>query len=59
MRDSALQKKLRSNREAALSSLEQVINKFSLQQDDTEEEERRKRLEKKVRTRGEEEHGKG
>ncbi|XP_053540166.1 death domain-associated protein 6 isoform X2 [Ictalurus punctatus] len=44
--DSLLSQKLRSNRERALSSLEEVINKFANKQDDTEEEERRKRLEK-------------
>ncbi|GAA6077281.1 death domain-associated protein 6, partial [Tachysurus ichikawai] len=39
-----LAQKLRSNREEALSSLEEVINKYAHIQDDTEEEERRKRL---------------
>ncbi|XP_061109396.1 death domain-associated protein 6 isoform X3 [Conger conger] len=44
--DSALARKLRSNREVALNSLEEVIGKYALKQDDTEEEERRKRLER-------------
>ncbi|KAF4080362.1 hypothetical protein AMELA_G00169560 [Ameiurus melas] len=44
--DPLLSQKLRSNRERALSSLEEVINKFANKQDDTEEEERKKRLEK-------------
>lgn len=53
LQDTGLLKKLRTNREVAMSSLEQVISKYALQQDDTEEEERRKRLEKKeVRGRG-------
>ncbi|KAB5517976.1 hypothetical protein PHYPO_G00173770 [Pangasianodon hypophthalmus] len=42
--DPMLTQKLRSNRELALSSLEEVINKYAGKQDDTEEEERRKRL---------------
>ncbi|XP_067111302.1 death domain-associated protein 6 [Osmerus mordax] len=57
MRDSTLKNKLRSNREAALSSLEQVINKYALQQDDTEEEERKKRLEKKAQKANEKKDG--
>lgn len=44
--DPLLAQKLRANREVALSSLEEVINKYANKQDDTEEEERRKRLEK-------------
>lgn len=44
--DSSLERKLRSNREVALGSLEEVINKYALKQDDAEEEDRRKRLEK-------------
>ncbi|XP_045078176.1 death domain-associated protein 6-like [Coregonus clupeaformis] len=44
--DPTLARKLRSNREVALSSLEQVISKYALKQDDTEEVERRKRLER-------------
>ncbi|KAG5843031.1 hypothetical protein ANANG_G00184180 [Anguilla anguilla] len=44
--DPALARKLRSNRELALTSLDQVINKYAMKQDDTEEEERKKRLER-------------
>eukprot|EP00063_Salmo_salar_P022393 XP_013997228.1 PREDICTED: death domain-associated protein 6-like [Salmo salar] len=44
--DPTLARKLRSNREVALSSLEQVISKYALKQDDTEEEERSKRIER-------------
>ncbi|XP_010899741.5 death domain-associated protein 6 [Esox lucius] len=44
--DPTLARKLRANREVALSSLDQVIAKYALKQDDTEEEERRKRLER-------------
>eukprot|EP00063_Salmo_salar_P057987 XP_014032822.1 PREDICTED: death domain-associated protein 6-like isoform X2 [Salmo salar] len=44
--DPTLARKLRSNREVALSSLEQVISKYALKQDDTEEEERTKRIER-------------
>ncbi|KAJ8379225.1 hypothetical protein SKAU_G00000030 [Synaphobranchus kaupii] len=44
--DSALSRKLRSNRELALTSLDEVISKYSLKQDDTEDEERKKRLER-------------
>uniref|UniRef100_A0A8D3B4V0 Death domain-associated protein 6 n=1 Tax=Scophthalmus maximus TaxID=52904 RepID=A0A8D3B4V0_SCOMX len=39
--DPSLQRKLRSNREVALSRLEEVITKFSVKQEDTEEKERR------------------
>ena len=39
-------RKLRSNREVALTHLEEVITKYAVQQDDTEEQERRKRLDK-------------
>lgn len=46
MSDSSLQQKLRSNREMALSRLEEVITKYAVKQEDTEEEERRKRQEK-------------
>uniref|UniRef100_A0A8D3B4V9 Death domain-associated protein 6 n=1 Tax=Scophthalmus maximus TaxID=52904 RepID=A0A8D3B4V9_SCOMX len=55
--DPSLQRKLRSNREVALSRLEEVITKFSVKQEDTEEKERSRRLEKEVTTafRGEEE----
>ncbi|KAG7325704.1 hypothetical protein KOW79_010629 [Hemibagrus wyckioides] len=42
--DPMLAQKLRSNRELALSSIEEVINKYANIQDDAEEEERRKRL---------------
>ncbi|KAK3508261.1 hypothetical protein QTP70_017650 [Hemibagrus guttatus] len=42
--DPMLAQKLRSNRELALSSIEEVISKYASIQDDTEEEERRKRL---------------
>ncbi|XP_060948273.1 death domain-associated protein 6 [Limanda limanda] len=42
----SLQKKLRSNREVALSSLEEVISKFAIKQVDKEEQERNKRQEK-------------
>ena len=44
----SLLKQLRSNREVALSSLEEVITKFSVKQDDIEEQERNKRQEKEV-----------
>ncbi|XP_071392550.1 death domain-associated protein 6 [Centroberyx affinis] len=44
--DTTLLRKLRTNRETALSSLEQVITKYAVKQDDTEEQERTKRLEK-------------
>ncbi|KAM4630182.1 death domain-associated protein 6 [Polymixia lowei] len=44
--DPSLLRKLRSNREVALSSLEQVITKYAVKQDDTAEQERSKRLEK-------------
>ncbi|XP_007253140.3 death domain-associated protein 6 isoform X1 [Astyanax mexicanus] len=42
----SLSQKLRSNREVALTSLEEVINKYAYKQDDTEEKERQKRQEK-------------
>lgn len=42
--DPMLAQKLRSNRELALSSIEEVISKYANIQDDAEEEERRKRL---------------
>nr|XP_019965811.1 PREDICTED: death domain-associated protein 6 [Paralichthys olivaceus] len=42
----SLQRKLRSNREVALSSLEEVISKYAIRQDDTEEQERNRRQEK-------------
>ncbi|XP_042561344.1 death domain-associated protein 6 isoform X2 [Clupea harengus] len=41
--DSGLARKLRTNREVAISSLEEVITKFAMKQGDTEEEERKKR----------------
>ncbi len=44
--DPSLLRKLRSNREVALSHLEEVITKYALKQEDTEEQERIKRLEK-------------
>lgn len=44
--DQQLFQRLRSNREMALSSMEEVITKHANIQDDMEEEERRKRLEK-------------
>ncbi|XP_067335650.1 death domain-associated protein 6 isoform X1 [Channa argus] len=44
--DPSLQKKLRSNRKVALSSLEAVITKYAKKQEDAEEQERSKRLEK-------------
>ncbi|KAG7457603.1 hypothetical protein MATL_G00228830 [Megalops atlanticus] len=44
--DPALARKLRSNREVALSNLDEVITKYALKQDDTEEKERRKRQER-------------
>ncbi|XP_023133723.2 death domain-associated protein 6 [Amphiprion ocellaris] len=42
----SLQQKLRSNRQVALSRLEEVITKYAVKQDDAEEQERSKRLEK-------------
>ncbi|CAN9504252.1 unnamed protein product [Ophioblennius macclurei] len=42
----SLMHKLRSNREVAISRLEEVITKFAVQQEDTEEQERSKRQEK-------------
>ncbi|XP_071357301.1 death domain-associated protein 6 [Trachinotus anak] len=44
--DTSLQRKLRANREVALSRLEEVITKYAVKQEDTEEQERSKRLEK-------------
>ncbi|KAK2830757.1 hypothetical protein Q5P01_018688 [Channa striata] len=44
--DPSLEKKLQSNREVALSRLEEVITKYAKKQDDLEEQERSKRLEK-------------
>lgn len=44
--DPALLRKLRSNREVALSRLEEVVTKYAVQQEDTEELDRQKRLEK-------------
>lgn len=45
--DSSLLRKLRSNREVAVSRLEDVISKYAVRQEDTEELERKKRQEKK------------
>lgn len=42
----SLMHKLRSNREVAMSRLEEVINKFAVKQEDTEEQERCKRQER-------------
>ena len=44
--DPSLQRRLRSNREVALSRLEEVITKYAVKQEDTEEQERNKRLKK-------------
>ncbi|XP_023250645.1 death domain-associated protein 6 [Seriola lalandi dorsalis] len=44
--DPSLQRKLRTNREVALTRLEEVITKYAVKQEDTEEQERSKRLEK-------------
>ncbi|XP_054462461.1 death domain-associated protein 6 [Anoplopoma fimbria] len=44
--DPSLLRKLRTNREVALSRLEEVITKYAIKQEDTEEQERAKRLEK-------------
>ncbi|XP_008301227.1 death domain-associated protein 6 isoform X2 [Stegastes partitus] len=44
--DSSLHQRLRSNRELALSRLEEVITKYAVKQEDVEEQERSKRLEK-------------
>ncbi|XP_035536979.1 death domain-associated protein 6 [Morone saxatilis] len=44
--DPSLLKRLRSNREVALSRLEEVITKYAVKQEDTEEQERTKRLKK-------------
>ncbi|XP_041867974.1 death domain-associated protein 6 isoform X2 [Melanotaenia boesemani] len=46
LNDTNLLQKLRSNREQALSRLEEVITKYANKQEDTEEQERCKRLEK-------------
>ncbi|KAM3595931.1 uncharacterized protein V6R79_005583 [Siganus canaliculatus] len=46
LQDSSLMRKLRSNREVAVSRLEEVITKYAVKQEDTEELERAKRLEK-------------
>uniref|UniRef100_H3CIB9 Death domain-associated protein 6 n=1 Tax=Tetraodon nigroviridis TaxID=99883 RepID=H3CIB9_TETNG len=48
--DASLLRKLRSNREVAVSRLEEVISKYANKQEDTEELERRKRQEKKRRS---------
>lgn len=45
--DSSLLRKLRTNREVAVSRLEEVISKYANRQEDTEELERKKRQEKK------------
>lgn len=45
--DASLLRKLRSNREVAVSHLEEVISKYANKQEDTEELERMKRQEKK------------
>ncbi|XP_058475841.1 death domain-associated protein 6 [Solea solea] len=50
LRDPTLHRKLRSNREVALSRLEEVITKYAFKQDDAEEEERGKRQEKEGNT---------
>ncbi|KAM6899714.1 death domain-associated protein 6 [Xenentodon cancila] len=44
--DPTLMRRLRSNREVALTHLEEVITKYAVRQEDTEEQERRKRQEK-------------
>lgn len=44
--DPSLLRKLRSNRETAMSRLEEVIKKYAVKQEDAEEQERCKRLEK-------------
>ncbi|MEQ2212645.1 hypothetical protein XENOCAPTIV_002742, partial [Xenoophorus captivus] len=44
--DPTLMRKLRSNREVALSRLEEVITKYAVKQDDTEEHERLRRMDK-------------
>ncbi|XP_070702968.1 death domain-associated protein 6 [Pempheris klunzingeri] len=46
LQNPSLLRKLRSNREVALSHLEEVITKYAIRQEDTEEQERTKRLEK-------------
>ncbi|XP_051526605.1 death domain-associated protein 6-like isoform X2 [Myxocyprinus asiaticus] len=44
--DPALHRKLRSNRDVAISSLENIINKFAIKQEDIEVEEMRKKQER-------------
>ncbi|XP_076006061.1 death domain-associated protein 6 isoform X2 [Genypterus blacodes] len=44
--DTSLLRRLRSNREVALSHLDEVISKYAVKQEDTEEQERSKRKEK-------------
>ncbi|KAK5612500.1 hypothetical protein CRENBAI_012916 [Crenichthys baileyi] len=44
--DPTLMRRLRSNREVALSRLEEVITKYAVKQDDTEEQERLRRMDK-------------
>lgn len=46
--DSSLQQKLRSNREVAMSRLEEVITKYAVKQEDVEEQERLRRQGKDV-----------
>nr|BAD93268.1 DAXX [Oryzias latipes] len=55
--DSSLQQKLRSNREVAMSRLEEVITKYAVKQEDVEEQERLRRqgkdvANKEVKTKG-------
>ncbi|KAK0140367.1 Death domain-associated protein 6 [Merluccius polli] len=52
--DPSLLRKLRTNREVALTNLEEVISKYSGRQEDTEEQERSKRLDKEKEKNGEE-----
>lgn len=47
--DNSLQRKLRANREVALSRLEEVISKYAVKQEDMEEQDRSRRQEKEVR----------
>ncbi|XP_015829500.3 death domain-associated protein 6 [Nothobranchius furzeri] len=56
--DLSLLKKLRSNREVALSRLDDVIKKYAVKQDDTEEQERIRRLEKNGKEKEKPEEGK-
>ena len=49
--DPSLLRKLRTNRETALTNLEEVISKYSGRQEDTEEQERSRRLGKEVHQR--------